>query len=148
MIKEFFKKKGKVLFAIVLSAIVCVEALPFSGFRAEAAGGSLCVDNFMIGNGDFEAGRESYSVRDWHVTSIELQSGNIVIRESEDYARNYKLQTAVEGENKVASFSKNGTGHAAMTSKEFSVVAEQGYRFSYNSPKSTCAGFAPQSIFT
>lgn len=87
-------------------------------------------------NGSFEVGVEGMDVYGWSITSIDIGLNGEKIADSESsansYASHYTLKTYVEDTNKVAAFSKNENGHAAMTSQAIPVTGGTGYRLSYN----------------
>ena len=89
-------------------------------------------------NGIFEVGVEGMDVYGWSITGtnaeaqIPSETTSIDDATSASYAKQYSLKTSKMSDgNKVAAFSKNGAGHAAMTSQVVSVNENQTYRLSY-----------------
>lgn len=82
-------------------------------------------------NGDFESGRDGYSVKNWSKTAMDLNTD--AKRNDAAFLAAYSLETDVEASgNKVAALKKNGSGYVAVTSEKIQVAANEEYRILFD----------------
>ena len=124
-----WKIRSKSLLALILVMILGMQF--FQGTRViEVQATTVNADISTEGkvtNGDFESGRVGYSVRGWSKTSMDVNS---VKNTEKDWTQNFILKTESDNGSKVASFRKNGTGYAAMTSGQVAVESGKTYELS------------------
>lgn len=125
-----WKIRSKCLLALLLVVMILGMQF-FQGARViEVQATTVNADISTEGkvtNGDFESGRVGYSVRGWSKTSMDVNS---VKNTEKDWTQNFILKTENDNGSKVASFRKNGTGYAAMTSGQVAVESGKTYELS------------------
>jgi len=118
----------------VLSMLVGMIYLP--GLTAAQASTikTTVQEECEITNGDFESGRDGYSVRNWCLTA--MTRGLEIQTDADSIAtcmEGYVLQTKkMPDDNKVAALSKIGKGYVALTSQSFELEGSKTYRISYD----------------
>lgn len=129
-------KKGKVITAILLVVSMCFGIIYIpNALEAKATTVETTKNASEVTNGDFESGRDGYSVRNWSKTAMEYTSNTKVVDEvvAKNYRNSYTLETDVEADgNKVASLKKNGSGYVAVTSEAVQVAANEEYRIAFD----------------
>ena len=135
--KSMWSKKGKVLIAVLLVLSMCLGMIYMPRpLEVSATDITTAIETTgEIQNGDFESGRDGYSVRKWSKTAMEYTSNAKVVDEAtaKSYCNAYTLETDAETDgNKVASLKKNGAGYVAATSEAIDVTANKEYRIAFD----------------
>lgn len=124
-----WKIRSKCLLALILVMILGMQL--FQGTRVIEVQATAINAGFStegkVTNGDFESGRVGYTVKGWSMTSMNASSEK---NSDKDWTPNFALKTESDGGSRVASFSKNSTGYAAMTSQQVAVVGGKTYELS------------------
>jgi len=124
-----WKQRGTIFLALLLVLVLgfqMFQGLGISEVQATAVNADLSTEG-KIKNGDFESGRDGYSVKNWFLHSMKSDAA----KETEkDWTGNFTLKTKSEDGNKFAALTKFGAGYAAMTSEHVDVESQQTYRLS------------------
>lgn len=124
-----WKIRSKSLLALILVMIFGMQL--FQGTRVIEVQATAINAGFStegkVTNGDFESGRVGYTVKGWSMTSMNGSAEKISDR---DWTPNFAIKTESDGGSRAASFSKNSTGYAAMSSQPIAVEGKKSYELS------------------
>ena len=129
------EKIGKSALAFLLVFTMCMGLISAATpLRAKATDvPNREYDVTTVANGNFELGRNGYSVKNWSKTA--MTNGHTFAEAgatAEAYCKSYSLTTAVDNGNKVAALEKKGAGQVAATSETISVTANTDYSISFD----------------